>query len=236
MITRRPAEQRGRTKLDWLDSRHTFSFGQYRDPEHVRFGPLRVINDDRVAPGAGFGTHPHRDMEIFTYVLDGALEHRDSTGGGAVMRRHDTQLMHAGTGLTHSEFNHSPDEPAHFLQVWLMPDRAGHAPGYTDRRFDETAKRGRLCPIATPTGGDGAPAIHQDATIYATLLGPGESVVHELRPGRTAWVQLARGSLTLNGTKLTEGDGAAAEDEATLELIAEGEGEAEALLFDLPGE
>src|SRR5438067_2753920 len=176
MITLRPAEARGRTALDWLDSRHTFSFSDYYDPEQMGFRSLRVINDDRVAPGGGFGTHGHRDMEILTYVLEGALEHRDSLGTGSVIRRGDLQRMSAGTGIRHSEFNPSPSEPVHFLQIWLLPERSGLRPGYEQKTFPDAEKRGRLRLVAARDGREGAVTIHQDVDLYAALLASGERV------------------------------------------------------------
>jgi redox-sensitive bicupin YhaK (pirin superfamily) len=231
MVTIRPAAARGQTRIDWLDSRHTFSFGDYQDPKQMGFRTLRVINDDRVAPAAGFGMHGHRDMEIITYVLDGALEHRDSLGTGEVLRRGDVQRMTAGTGIRHSEFNPSQTEPVHFLQIWLLPERRGLTPGYEQRTFTEEQKRGRLRLIAAAEPRDGALKIHQDVDLYASVLGPSESVSHEIREGRSAWVQVARGAVELNGTKLAVGDGAAVVDQRSLELTSR-EG-VEFLLFDL---
>jgi redox-sensitive bicupin YhaK (pirin superfamily) len=235
VITTRPADRRGCTRLDWLDSRHTFSFGDYYDPGQMGFGPLRVVNDDRVAPGAGFPTHGHRDMEILTYVLDGALEHRDSLGTGSVIRRGDLQRMTAGTGIRHSEFNPSPSEPVHFLQIWLLPERAGLLPGYEQRNFPDGEKRNRLRLVAARDGRKGALTIHQDADVYAALLDAGQAVNHRLRDGRGAWVQVAAGAVTLNGRPLAAGDGAAVTGEPSVELA--GTEPAEVLLFDLnPGE
>lgn len=231
MITARAAQDRGRTLLDWLDSRHTFSFGDYYDPEQMGFLSLRVINDDRVAPGAGFGTHGHRDMEILTYVLDGALEHRDSLGTGSVIRRGDLQRMSAGTGIRHSEFNPSRSEPLRFLQIWLLPERTGLRPGYEQRHFPEAEKRGPLRLVAARDGREGAVTIHQDADLYATLLDAGQAVAHRLRDGRGAWVQVAAGGVTFNGHRLTVGDGAAVSGEPVLEFV--GTEPAEVLLFDL---
>jgi quercetin 2,3-dioxygenase len=231
MVTLRPASQRGRTQIDWLDSRHTFSFGDYRDPGHMGFRSLRVINDDRVAPDSGFGTHGHRDMEIITYVLDGELEHRDSLGTGDVLRRGDVQRMTAGTGIRHSEFNPSKTQPVHFLQIWLLPERAGLAPAYEQKSFADADKRGRLQRIVSPAGHDGAMTIQQDVELFATVLEATDSVVHELRDGRSAWVQVARGQVELNGQPLSEGDGAAIVGGNRLKLQARGN--AEVLLFDL---
>jgi redox-sensitive bicupin YhaK (pirin superfamily) len=231
MITIRPAKERGRTAIDWLDSWHSFSFGDYYDPDHMGFRSLRVINDDRVAPGSGFGMHPHRDMEIVTYVLDGSLQHRDSLGTGSVIRPGEVQRMSAGTGILHSEYNPSPTEAVRLLQIWLLPERRGLKPGYEQRDFPAAQRQGRLRLVASPDGRDESVTIHQDADIHAALLGPGDRVAHRLRPGRHAWLQVARGSVTLNGKPLREGDGAAVSDEPGVEIAAEGPGEV--LLFDL---
>lgn len=231
MITLRPAAKRGRTQIEWLDSRHTFSFGDYQDPGQMGFRALRVINDDRVAPAGGFGMHGHRDMEIITYVLEGALAHRDSLGTGEVIRRDDVQRMTAGTGIRHSEFNPSQTESVHFLQIWLLPERSGLQPGYEQKNFSEAEKQGRLRLIASPHGADGALTIRQDVELFASVLGPNERVTHELRDGRSAWVQVARGNVELNGRVLAEGDGAAVVNEKQLELMSR-EG-VEFLLFDL---
>jgi redox-sensitive bicupin YhaK (pirin superfamily) len=231
MITLRPANQRGRTAIDWLDSRHSFSFGDYYDPAHMAFRSLRVINDDRVAPAGGFGRHPHRDMEIVTYVLEGALEHRDSLGTGSVIRSGDVQRMSAGTGIYHSEFNPSGEEPVHFLQIWLLPERRGLRPGYEQRSAAELVGGGPLRLLASRDGRDGSVTVHQDVDLFAARLGGGETVTHRLRPGRGAWVQVTRGAMELNGRRLRAGDGAAAEDEAELRLTATEP--AEALVFDL---
>lgn len=230
--TIRKADQRGGVQLGWLDSRHTFSFGDYYDPAHMGFGPLRVINEDRVAPGGGFPTHPHRDMEIISYVLDGALAHKDSTGAAGVVRSGDVQRMTAGTGVRHSEYNASDADPAHFLQIWIVPERAGLAPGYEQKRFSPEEMRGRLRLIAAPDARDGALLIHQDAEVYATRLGAGETVRRALAEGRGAWIQVARGALTVNGAALGAGDGLAATGPG--EVVLETASEAEALLFDLP--
>jgi redox-sensitive bicupin YhaK (pirin superfamily) len=227
----RRAADRGHARLSWLDSWHTFSFADYHDPEHVQFGHLRVINDDRIAGGGGFGTHPHRDMEILTYMLDGALQHRDSMGNGSVIRPGEVQRMTAGTGVTHSEFNHSSDETAHLLQIWILPDRAGHAPGYEQKEFPEAEKRGRLRLVASKDGRDGSLTINQDVDVYAALLNGDEQIRHELAPGRQCWLQVARGALELNGEQLQEGDGASFTDAPSLEL---GQGrDAEILLFEM---
>jgi redox-sensitive bicupin YhaK (pirin superfamily) len=231
MMTIRPAAGRGRTQIGWLDSRHTFSFGDYYDADEMGFRSLRVINDDRVAPGGGFGTHGHRDMEIVTYVLDGALDHQDSLGTGEVIRRDEVQRMTAGTGIRHSEFNHSQTEPVRFLQIWLLPERPGLEPGYEQKLFPTAEKQGCLRRIAGPHGNDGALKIHQDVELFASVLGPGERATHELRGSRSAWVQVARGQVELNGHPLAEGDGAAIVDQRQLELLSKTG--AEVLLFDL---
>jgi len=233
MINIRPANERGRADFGWLDSRHTFSFGDYRDPAHMGFGPLRVINEDRVQPGQGFGTHGHRDMEILSYVLEGALEHKDSIGTGSVIRPGDVQIMSAGTGIRHSEFNASSTEPVHFLQIWVIPDREGIAPRYDQKRFSDARKRGRLLLVGSSDGRDGSVVIHQDVEIMAAILAASEGVSHSLRPGRRAWLQIVRGAVDVNGQRLTAGDGAAIEDEAALEIAGTANSN-ELLLFDLP--
>jgi redox-sensitive bicupin YhaK (pirin superfamily) len=230
MITVRHAAERGHTRVDWLDSRHTFSFGDYHDPRHTGFRALRVINEDRVAPGAGFGTHPHRDMEIVTYVLAGALEHRDSLGNGSLIRPGEIQRMSAGTGIRHSEFNGSSSDPVHFLQIWITPERPGLAPGYEQRALPPEV-RGGLRLIAARDGRDGAITIHQAAEIHAARLVPGDRAAHPLAPGRHAWVQVAHGAVTANGEALHAGDGAAISDERIVSLRADTD--AEVLLFDL---
>jgi redox-sensitive bicupin YhaK (pirin superfamily) len=233
MISIRPAQARGTANLGWLDSRHSFSFGHYYDPKHMGFGPLRVINEDRVQPGAGFGTHGHSDMEIISYVLDGALAHKDSIGTGSVIRPGDVQRMSAGTGIRHSEFNHSKREPVHFLQIWLLPERQGLPPSYEQKTFADGDKRGRLRLLASRGGRDGSLVIHQDADVYASLLDEGDEVRHALRAGRKAWLQVARGAADVNGQTLRAGDGAAVESEPALTVTATANG-TEILLFDLP--
>lgn len=230
-ITIRKAEDRGRTNFGWLDSRHTFSFGRYHDPKHMGFGPLRVINDDRVAGGGGFPAHPHADMEIISYVLDGALAHEDSLGTGSLIRPGDVQRMSAGTGIRHSEFNASKTEPVHLLQIWIMPERTGLNPEYEQKAFPDAEKHGRLRLLGSRDGRDGSLTIHQDADLYATLLGKGETVTHAIAPGRGGWVQVARGAIKLNDQLLVEGDGAAVT--ASGDLTIEGMSDAELLLFDL---
>lgn len=230
MISLRPAEQRGHAQFGWLDSYHSFSFGDYQDPAHMGFRALRVINEDRVEPGRGFGTHPHRDMEIISYVLEGALEHKDSMGTGSTIVPGDVQRMTAGTGVTHSEFNHSKAEPVHFLQIWILPERARLAPSYEQKRFSEEERQGKLRCVAARDGEGGAVTVHQDVALYAGLLARGERVTHNVQRGH-AWVQVARGAVTLNGTALKEGDGAAVTDEK--ELAIEATADAEILVFDL---
>ena len=232
MIQVRKSADRGHANHGWLDSFHTFSFADYVDPEHMGHSVLRVINEDRVTPGAGFPTHGHRDMEIVSYVLEGALEHKDSMGNGSVIRPGDVQRMSAGTGVRHSEFNASPTEGVHFLQIWIMPDRNGHAPGYEQKHFDPAALDGRLRLIASPDGRDGSVTIHQNASVYASRLDGPASVEHSMAPGRRAWVQVARGAVVLNGVALSAGDGARIENETRLHF-EQGRG-AEVLLFDLP--
>ncbi|MEX2450712.1 MAG: pirin family protein [Rhodospirillales bacterium] len=232
MIDIRRTHERGSASLDWLDSKHTFSFGHYHDPRHMGFGTLRVINEDWVQPGGGFDTHGHKDMEIVTYVLDGALEHKDSLGTGSVIRPGDVQRMTAGSGIRHSEFNHSNAETVHLLQIWILPEENGLAPGYEQKNFPGEEKRGQLRLIASRDGRDGSVTIHQDTDLYAALLGNGESATHTLAGNRKAWIQAARGSLTLNGTQLAQGDGAAISDidEVVIESTAD---DTEALLFDM---
>jgi quercetin 2,3-dioxygenase len=229
MITVRQAAQRGRTRLDWLDSWHTFSFGDYYDPEYMGFGPLRVINDDVVDAGRGFGTHPHRDMEILTWVLDGELQHRDSLGTGSVIRPGEVQIMSAGTGIQHSEFNPSPVEPVRLLQIWILPERRGLPPRYDQQVVP--LEDGVLRQIAAHEPEPGAVPLFQDASVYAARLGTGQRVEHTLRPGRTAWVQVARGSVRLDDTPLGEGDGAAVTGQERFAITADGD--AEVLVFDL---
>ena len=216
MIAVRPAAARGHADHGWLDTRHTFSFASYHDPRHMGFRSLRVINEDRVQPAQGFGTHAHRDMEILTWVLEGALEHKDSMGNGSVIRPGDLQRMSAGTGVTHSEFNPSREAGVHFLQIWLLPRERGLPPGYEQKRFPQESRRGRLRLIAAGDGREGAVTIHQDADVWTALLQPGESLSHRLAPGRYAWVHVARGAVSLNGSTLGAGDGAAVSDEAAL--------------------
>jgi redox-sensitive bicupin YhaK (pirin superfamily) len=231
MIVLRRAEERGKANFGWLDARHTFSFGHYYDPRFMGCGPLRVINEDRVAPGGGFPTHPHADMEIITYILEGALEHRDSLGTGAVIRPGEVQRMSAGTGIRHSEFNASKTEPVHLLQIWIMPEREGIEPGYEQKRFDLDAAKGKLLLVASRDGAEGSVKIHQDAARRAGRLAGGQRVRESLAPGRVAWLQMARGEASLNGERLRQGDGVAIRDERELEIVAEAG--AEVLLFDM---
>jgi hypothetical protein len=230
-LTIRKSEERGRANFGWLDSKHSFSFGSYYDPEHMGFGPLRVINDDRVAPGGGFPTHPHSDMEIISYVLEGALEHKDSLGTGSVIRPGDVQRMSAGTGVRHSEFNASKTEPVHFLQIWIIPEKNGLAPGYEQKAFPTSDKSGRLRLIGSRDGRDGSVTIRQDVDLFATLLGKGDAVEHVVEPGRVGWLQVARGSVSLNGEMLDEGDGAAVQTSGLIRIA--GLEAAEVLLFDM---
>ncbi len=232
MITLRPARDRGAANFGWLDARHTFSFGNYYDPNHMGFGPLRVINEDKVAPGKGFATHGHRDMEIVTYVLDGALAHQDNIGNGATMRPGDVQRMSAGTGILHSEFNASDRDPVHLLQIWLLPAENGIPPSYEQTYFPLEEKRGQLRLVGSPEGRDGSVTIHQDVNLYATQLTPGESVTHGLGGDRIAWIQVARGAVTLNGQSLPAGDGAAISQESEVTLTGVSD-DSEVLLFDM---
>jgi len=231
MITIRKSNDRGHADHGWLNTRFTFSFADYFDLEHVQFRTLRVMNDDRISGGGGFPTHPHKDMEIVTYVLEGALAHKDSMGSGSVIRPGDVQYMSAGTGVAHSEFNASEKETVHLYQIWMFPDKKGYKPVYDQKHFGEAEKSGKLRLVASPDGRDGSVKIRQDNELYATVLGPGEVVKHELRPDRHAYVQVARGSVALNGKKLETGDGARISGEQALEL--RGVDKAEILLFDL---
>ena len=232
-ITVRPSNERGHAHHGWLESYHTFSFANYHDPANMGFSALRVINDDRVQGGGGFAPHGHRNMEILSYVIDGGLEHRDSMGSGSVIRPGDVQLMSAGSGVRHSEFNASATDPARFLQIWIMPNEENAKPRYGERNFAPDQRQGQLRLIASPDGRDGSLPIRQDASVYATLVDPGERVSLTLAPGRKAWLQIATGAATLNGVALKEGDGAAIEDAEALELVANAPG-TQALLFDLP--
>jgi len=231
MIMLRRGEDRGATKLRWLDSRHTFSFGDYYDRQNMGFGNLRVINEDRVVPGAGFPTHSHNDMEIITYVLEGALAHKDSTGTSSVIRPGEVQRMSAGTGISHSEYNGSQTEPVHFLQIWIVPSETGLMPGYEQRAFRFDENRGRWTLVASKEGRDDSVTVHQDVEVWAARFVAGQQAAFRLKPGRRAWVQIVRGGATLNGVSLRAGDGAAASQEEVLEFIAVEN--AELLIFDL---
>ncbi|MEP6637582.1 MAG: pirin family protein [Acidobacteriota bacterium] len=231
MIAIRKASERGHFDFGWLDTHHTFSFGDYYDPEFMGFRSLRVINEDFVHPGRGFPTHSHRDMEIITYILEGALEHRDSMGNGSVIRPGDVQRMTAGTGVSHSESNSEKDKPVHLLQIWIMPRALRLTPGYEQKVFTEAEKQGQLRLIVSADGRDGSVTANQDASVYATVLGKGEEVVHQLAPGRHAWIQVARGSVSLNGKDLEQGDGATVSGEPNVTIV--GREPAEVLVFDL---
>ena len=231
MIAIRKSNDRGHADHGWLDTRFTFSFADYYDPEHIHFRTLRVMNDDRIAGGGGFPTHPHRDMEIVTYVLEGALAHKDSMGNGSVIRPGDVQYMSAGTGVAHSEFNASDTEPTHLYQIWMFPDKKNYTPTYDQKHFSEADKRGKLRLVVSPDGREGSVKIRQDNELYATVLARGETVKHVLKPERHAYVQVARGSVALNGQTLETGDGAAISAEKSLEVT--GVKDAEVLLFDL---
>jgi len=231
MVTIRRSDERGGGDHGWLNTRHSFSFDQYYDPRHMGFRSLRVINEDWVQPGHGFPMHPHRDMEIITYLLEGVLEHKDSMGNGSIIRPGDGQRMSAGTGVRHSEANPSQTDPAHLLQIWILPERRGIEPGYEQKEFPSGEKRGKLRLIASPDGKDGSVTIHQDAKLYVSLLKPGEHVEHELSDGRYAWLQVAKGAVELNGKPLQRGDGAAISEEPKVEI--NGKEDAEILLFEL---
>jgi redox-sensitive bicupin YhaK (pirin superfamily) len=231
MITLRRSEDRGHANHGWLDSHHTFSFADYFDPNHVGFRALRVINEDRVAPGRGFGTHPHRDMEIISYVIEGSIEHKDSMGTGSVIRPGDVQRMSAGSGVTHSEFNGSRTEGVHFLQIWIIPEQRGMKPSYEQKYFDASEKQGQLRIVASRDGRDGSVTIHQDTTIFATVLDSGQTVSHRLATGRHAWVHVVRGKVEVAGNLLQSGDAAAVKDET--EITLSGREKTEVLLFDL---
>lgn len=231
MLDIRRSEDRGRANFGWLNSRHTFSFGHYYDPSFMGFGPLRVINEDRVQPARGFDTHGHSDMEIISYVLDGALEHKDSMGNGSIMRPGDVQRMSAGTGVRHSEFNASDSDEVHFLQIWILPERDGLEPSYQQKAFSDDDKRGKLRLVGSRDGRDGSVTIHQDVDLYATQLSDGDQVAHELADGRKGWVQVATGTAVLNGKALDAGDGIAVAGPATIDVS--GASHAEVLLFDM---
>lgn len=232
MIQIRRSSERGHFDHGWLKTYHTFSFADYHDSKWMGFRTLRVINEDFVQSGEGFGTHPHRDMEIVTYVLEGALEHKDSMGNGSVIVPGEVQRMSAGTGVTHSEFNHSRTDLVHLLQIWILPEKKGITPGYEQKTFSSEDKKGRLRLIASHNGRDGSVTIHQDTDLYETTLKTGEKVEHAMKPNRHAWVQVTRGAILINGQLLEAGDGAALSGESSLQL--EGKKEAEVLVFDLP--
>jgi redox-sensitive bicupin YhaK (pirin superfamily) len=231
MIRIRPANERGQTRLDWLDSKHSFSFADYYDPANMGFRSLRVINDDWIGPGGGFGMHPHRDMEIITYVLEGKLEHKDSLGTGSVILPGDGQRMTAGRGIRHSEYNPSKDEPVHLYQIWIFPEKKSLEPSYEQKSFPSEEKQGKLRLIASPDAKDGSVKINQDARLYVSLLKPGEQVEHRFGKNRHGWLQVAKGSVELNGQKLEQGDGAAVSDEPA--VTVKGAKDSEVLLFDL---
>jgi redox-sensitive bicupin YhaK (pirin superfamily) len=231
LISVRKSEDRGRVNLGWLESRHTFSFGEYRDPHHMGFRTLRVINEDRVQPGQGFGLHGHRNMEIISYIVEGSLAHRDSMGNGSVLTAGDVQRMTAGTGVQHSEMNASVEEPVHFLQIWILPEARGLQPGYEERHFAAEEKRGALRLICSRDAGQDALSIYQDVALYATVLEPGETLDHSLDPSRHAWVQVVVGNAAVNGQALYQGDGVAVSEETGLSLRATEP--AEVIVFDL---
>jgi len=231
MIRIRKAEDRGHADHGWLDTRHSFSFATYHDREHMRFRALRVMNEDVIAPGAGFGTHPHHDMEIVTYVLSGALEHRDSMGNGEVLNAGEFQRMSAGTGITHSEFNPSESEPTHLYQIWLLPERKGIEPSYEQKRFPGQEQLNQLRQVASPDAANGSLAIHQDARIFLASIDVDREITHELKPDRHAWLQVLRGKVSVDGNELQAGDGAAVSDERAVTIT--GLNNAEIMLFDL---
>lgn len=231
MLAIRKAEERGHANHGWLDTRHTFSFADYYDPRFTGFGPLLVINDDRVRGGRGFPQHPHRDMEIISYVIAGALQHEDSMGNGSVIRPGDVQRMSAGTGVLHSEYNASPTDPLHFLQIWIAPRERRLSPSYEQKRFGDEDKRGRLCLVASPDGADGSVQIHQDASMFATLLDAGQSVSHTIANGRKGWLHVVQGAVEVNGLPMQGGDGLAITGEEALEITTASRGEV--LLFDM---
>ena len=231
MITVRKAADRGAVNFGWLDSKHTFSFGSYHDPDHMGFGHLRVINDDHVEPGQGFGTHPHRDMEIVSYVIDGSLQHKDNMGNGSVIEYGEVQRMTAGTGVQHSEFNPSADKPVHFLQIWILPEQMSLAPGYEQKKFDVEDKHNQLRLVISRDGRAGSLRVHQDVDMYASVMEPGAELRHHFAAGRQGWLQVIRGEVSVNGNALRTGDGAAVEDIEELQLDASEN--SELLLFDM---
>lgn len=231
MIKLRPSAERGAVNLGWLDSKHTFSFADYHDPAHMGFSSLRVINEDWIEPGQGFGTHPHRDMEIITYIIKGALEHKDSMGNGAVMKRGDVQHMTAGTGVMHSEFNHSNDEPVHLLQIWILPGEQGLTPGYEEKTFTDAEKKNQLRLLVSPDGSNNSLVVNQDLNLYASILDQGAELTHSFDAGNSGWVQVVEGEVEVNGEKLNAGDGVSIEQTGSLEIKAKTD--AEFLLFDM---
>lgn len=231
MIRIRRSRERGHADHGWLNSFHTFSFADYHDPKHMSFGALRVINEDRITPGAGFPTHPHRDMEIISYPLEGAIEHKDSMGTGSVIRPGDVQRMTAGSGVTHSEYNHSKSEGAHFFQIWIMPNKPGLTPGYEQKAFADAEKRGKWRLVASEDGREGSVVVHQDVSLHVTILEKGEKVVYAVKRGRRVWLQIARGAVAVGAEVLVQGDGAAITDEEAISV--EAQDAAEVLLFDL---
>ncbi len=232
MLTLRHSKDRGHVDHGWLNARHSFSFGGYHDPDHMGFRVLRVINEDVIAAGMGFGTHPHRDMEILTYVIEGALQHKDNMGNGSIIRPGDVQWMSAGTGIQHSEFNPSPDDPTHLLQIWILPDRRGRQPDYAEKNYPEAERRDQLCLVASGDGADNSILWGQDVRLYASLMSAGKDTELGLAVGRHAWIQVVRGALDINGKNLGSGDGAAVSDESRLEIKTDKE--SEFLVFDLP--
>ncbi|HKY30658.1 MAG TPA: pirin family protein [Pyrinomonadaceae bacterium] len=231
MITIRKSSERGHVNFGWLDTYHTFSFDQYYDPDYMGFRSLRVINEDRVHPARGFPKHPHRDMEIITYILDGALQHRDSMGNSSIIRPGDVQRMSAGTGVSHSEANPSPTDPVHLLQIWILPKQMGLDTSYEQKFFADELKRNKLCLVASEDGSDGSVTVHQNVSLHAAVLDQGKEVSYELKPNRYAWLQVARGAVALNGMNLDQGDGAAISEETDLQIT--GRARSEVLLFDL---
>ena len=231
MLTVRKSNERGVTRIGWLDSKHSFSFGEYYDPAHHHYRSLRVLNDDKINGGGGFDPHPHRDMEILTYVLSGALRHQDSMGNGSVIRPGEWQKMSAGTGVVHAEFNDSDDVPLHLLQIWIVPDEKGLAPSYDERSYPDAERLGKWRVAASKDGRDGSIVVHQDVTLSVSKVRPGDRLDYDLAPGRGAWLQVATGAVTVNGTRLSAGDAAAVEGEPRVEVVGEADGEV--LLFDL---
>lgn len=232
MITLRPANERGAVNFGWLDSKHSFSFGNYYDPNHMGFASLRVINEDKVQPGKGFGTHAHKDMEIISYVLSGALEHKDNIGNGSIIRPGEVQRMSAGTGILHSEYNPSDNQPVHFLQIWVLPEQKGIQPGYEQKFFADAQKSGKLRLLGSQDGREGSVTIHQDIDLYATALGQGKQVSYSIAKQRKLWIQVAKGAINLNDNSLTAGDGAAIADEEMITLKATAD-DTEVLVFDM---